>query len=96
MVCPPLSFTLSQGNGPCLRLAGLGTSMAVSTGFGDRIHEVLRGGEKGWSLLMRWLAAAQWTGSSQGLAWQLCVLRGVRNGLRAGGHPSSDLSCDYT
>lgn len=70
--------------------------MAVSTGFGDRIHEVLRGGEKGWSLLMLWLAAAQWTGSSQGLAWQLCVLRGVRNGLRAGGHPSSDLSCDYT
>lgn len=40
---------------------------------------------------MLWLAAAQWTGSSQGLAWQLCVLRGVCNGLRAGGHPSSDL-----
>lgn len=95
MVCPPLSFpSLSQGQPP--RLAELGTSLAASIGLGDRVHEILRSGEKGLSLLMLWAAAAQWTGSSQDLAWEFCVLRGAGNGLGAGGHPSSDLGCDYT
>lgn len=79
-----------------LRWVELGTSMAVSIGLGDRVHEILRRGQKGQSLLVLWPAAAQRTGSSQGLAWQFHVMRGVGNGLRAGGHPSSDLSCDST